>query len=153
MATGRHGDWAEKLTLASLALGVLHHVDHALRVDHSGWPFRPDVTPYTYSLAAYPLLLFALLAARASDWWRFAAVAVVALFTNLAHILFESPYHQFAMWAHNASADPAAAGTANMLDVASPALGVAAVVVAMGLNLTLIGAAVAFFLRARRRSG
>jgi hypothetical protein len=50
-------------------LAVLHLADHALRGervrshglspnwDHSGWPFKSDVTPYTFSLIAAGLLL------------------------------------------------------------------------------------------------
>jgi hypothetical protein len=30
-------------------VGLLHHIDHVLRVDHSGWPFRSDVNPFTLS--------------------------------------------------------------------------------------------------------
>lgn len=29
----------EKLVLAIVPLGLLHHVDHVLRGDHAGWPF------------------------------------------------------------------------------------------------------------------
>jgi hypothetical protein len=46
---------------AAIIIGLVHHTDHVLRVDHSGWPFRPDVNPFTFSLLAYPILLFALL--------------------------------------------------------------------------------------------
>jgi len=35
-------------------------LDHVLRVDHSGWPFRPGVTPFTFSLIVYPVVLPAL---------------------------------------------------------------------------------------------
>jgi hypothetical protein len=50
-------------------LAALHLADHALRGvrvhthgldpawDHSGWPFKSDVTPYTFSLIAVGLLL------------------------------------------------------------------------------------------------
>lgn len=34
---------AEKLALVTTGIGVLHHADHVLRVNHSGWPFRPEV--------------------------------------------------------------------------------------------------------------
>ena len=45
---------------ALIVVGFAHHTDHVLRVDHSGWPFRHDVNPFTFSLLAYPILLFAL---------------------------------------------------------------------------------------------
>ncbi|VXC84113.1 hypothetical protein [Sphingomonas sp. AX6] len=56
-------------------LGILHHIDHVLRVDHSGWPFRDVVTPFTFSLLAYPILLFALLGPRRWFWARWALLA------------------------------------------------------------------------------
>ncbi|MGA7622005.1 MAG: hypothetical protein WB630_02945 [Candidatus Acidiferrales bacterium] len=39
----------EKYLATSFVLGICHHIDHVLRYDHSGWPFRPEVTPFTYS--------------------------------------------------------------------------------------------------------
>ena len=36
-------------------LGLLHHADHVLRADHSGWPFTTVTTPFTYSLSVYAL--------------------------------------------------------------------------------------------------
>ena len=30
--------------------GVLHHMDHVVRGNHSGWPFKEAVTPFTFSL-------------------------------------------------------------------------------------------------------
>jgi hypothetical protein len=41
---------SEKSLLLAAALATLHHVDHVLRVDHSGWPFLRQVTPFTFSL-------------------------------------------------------------------------------------------------------
>jgi hypothetical protein len=38
-------------------LGLLHHVDHVFRGNHSGWPFTADVTPFTLSLLIYPMLI------------------------------------------------------------------------------------------------
>lgn len=55
--------------VALAGLGLLHHADHVIRGDlvvanglnpdwnHSGWPFQADVTPFTASLAIYPLLV------------------------------------------------------------------------------------------------
>ncbi len=45
----------------TIIVGLAHHTDHVLRVDHSGWPFLHDVNPFTFSLLAYPILLFVLL--------------------------------------------------------------------------------------------
>jgi hypothetical protein len=48
----------------SFFIGVCHHIDHVLRYDHSGWPFRPEVTPFTYSFLVYPVFLAAALSRR-----------------------------------------------------------------------------------------
>jgi hypothetical protein len=37
-------------------LGAAHHVDHIVRGNHVGWPLTPEVNPFTYSLAIYPML-------------------------------------------------------------------------------------------------
>ena len=41
-------------------LGVAHHVDHVVRGNHVGWPLTPEVNPFTYSLAIYPLIAISL---------------------------------------------------------------------------------------------
>ena len=41
-------------------LGVAHHVDHIVRGNHVGWPLTPEINPFTYSLAIYPLLAVSL---------------------------------------------------------------------------------------------
>jgi len=38
-------------------LGIGHHIDHMIRGNHVGWPIIPEVTPFTYSLFIYPLIL------------------------------------------------------------------------------------------------
>ena len=62
---------------------VLHHVDHVVRGNHSGWPFEEAVTPFTFSLLIYALLLpgiFMNLRGRvAAGWWLFVALAGLAL--------------------------------------------------------------------------
>jgi hypothetical protein len=63
--------------------GVLHHVDHVVRGNHSGWPFREEVTPFTFSLLVYALLLpgiYMNLRGRvAAGWWLFTAAVALAL--------------------------------------------------------------------------
>lgn len=112
-------------------MGILHHTDHVLRADHSGWPFSPSVTPFTYSLIAYPVLLFALLGARWPLLLRAALMAILTGFTFFAHTLIETPRMQYASWALNRSIDPALGPIPNLLSTKSPALGAAAVVVGM----------------------
>ncbi len=43
---------------AFMSLG--HHIDHAIRGNHVGWPLTAEVTPFTYSLGVYPLILLGL---------------------------------------------------------------------------------------------
>ena len=45
--TGRFGGLSNRsaiILVAALAVGLIHHMDHVLRFDHSGWPFRPEVS-------------------------------------------------------------------------------------------------------------
>ena len=67
------------------AFGVLHHVDHVVRGNHSGWPFREEATPFTFSLLVYALLLpgiYMNLRGRvAAGWWLFTAAVALALVT------------------------------------------------------------------------
>jgi hypothetical protein len=62
---------------------VLHHVDHVIRGNHSGWPFQEAVTPFTFSLLIYALLLPGLyLTARGrlmAGYWLFVALVGLAL--------------------------------------------------------------------------
>ena len=55
------GEW---MLLGVVALAVLHHLDHVLRADNSGWPFTPDVTPFTISLLVYPIFVLDFLLLR-----------------------------------------------------------------------------------------
>ena len=71
------------LGIGVMVFGVLHHVDHVVRGNHSGWPFREEVTPFTFSLLVYALLLpriYMNLRGRvAAGWWLFTAAAALAL--------------------------------------------------------------------------
>ena len=63
--------------------GFSHHVDHVVRGNHSGWPFEEAVTPFTFSLLIYALLLPGLYStARGrlmAKYWLFTAVVGLAL--------------------------------------------------------------------------
>jgi len=63
--------------------GIFHHVDHVVRGNHSGWPFEEAVTPFTFSLLIYALLLPGLyLTAKGrlmAGYWLFTAVVGLAL--------------------------------------------------------------------------
>ena len=41
----------------TLAFVASHHLDHAFRRVHIGWPLTEQVNPFTFSLILYPLLL------------------------------------------------------------------------------------------------
>ena len=91
---------------AAMLIGLIHHADHVLRFDHSGWPFRASVNPFTFSLLAYPIALFALFGPARLFWVRWFVVLVGAGFTLWAHFMIETPTMQYAMWAHDHSLDP-----------------------------------------------
>ncbi len=63
--------------------GIFHHVDHVVRGNHSGWPFEDAVTPFTFSLLIYALLLPGLyLTAKGrlmAGYWLFTAVVGLGL--------------------------------------------------------------------------
>jgi hypothetical protein len=41
----------------STIFGILHHVDHVVRGNQTGWPFIEEVKPFTFSLLFCALLL------------------------------------------------------------------------------------------------
>jgi hypothetical protein len=128
---------SEKLLLAATGIGLLHHLDHVLRFDHSGWPFRADVTPFTFSLLVYPIVLL-IFTLRSRPWWRAGLLALVFLAVQTAHVLIESPADQYGTWAHGASSDPAVLGAPNLLGIASPALGLVAAALSLLLSVALL---------------
>lgn len=140
------------LLLAALLLALLHHADHVLRVDHSGWPFTARVSPFTFSLLAYPMILFALFGPRSLYWPRWALLAAGTGFTLYAHSVIESPAMQFGMWAQGHSTDPAMSGIHNMPGVQSSLLGWIAVIVSMALNLVALAATLSMLRHGLRRS-
>jgi hypothetical protein len=144
---------SEWLMLLCGALGLLHHTDHVLRFDHSGWPFTDIVTPFTFSLLVYPLFILAFFLRRGSCG-RFAIVLAIFLFTQSAHTFLETPGQQYCVWAYNASCTTGrTAGMPNLLGLHSRLIGVAAVLLSFGLSAALIAACVSLFLDARHRSG
>ena len=52
------------LVVATTLLTLGHHVDHVVRGNHSGWPFEEQLSPFTFSLAVYPLVLVGLYLSR-----------------------------------------------------------------------------------------
>jgi hypothetical protein len=48
------------LTALAVVLAVGHHVDHAIRGNHVGWPLTESVNAFTFSLAIYPAIAIGL---------------------------------------------------------------------------------------------
>lgn len=136
------------LLAAATVLGIIHHTDHVLRVDYSGWPFQADVSPFTYSLLVYPIVLLVFLACSRPLLGAGAlALALIALQT--AHVFVETPADQYGV-AHNASSVMYALGEPNLLGLASPTLGVLAAGVSMLLSILTLSATVLLVADARR---
>jgi hypothetical protein len=140
------GEW---MLLGVVALAVLHHLDHVLRADNSGWPFTPDVTPFTISLLVYPIFVFDFLVLRDRPWVRVGLVAVLFVALQVTHAIVEPPANQYGTWANGTSAVPHALGQPNLLDTASPVLGALSVTVSSLLSLTVLAALVLLAREAR----
>jgi hypothetical protein len=140
------GEW---MLLAVVGLTFAHHLDHVLRADNSGWPFTPDLTPFTISLLVYPILVLDFLLLRRRPWVRVALVAGLFAALQVAHIVFEPPADQYGTWANGVSSVPHARGRPNLLDLASPALGVLSVAVSTLLSVTVLVALVLLIGEAR----
>lgn len=121
---------------------ILHHVDHVIRGNHSGWPFQEAVTPFTFSLLIYALLLPGLyLTARGrlmAGYWLFTAVVGLAL----------------VIWVHFVPTGDYEAPIEDIYAVyGSPLAGLLALVVLAGLVSCLVTLAIAAIraLRAAKR--
>src|SRR5215211_7189043 len=140
------GEW---MLLGVVALAFLHHLDHVLRADNSGWPFTPEVTPFTISLLVYPIFTLDFLLLRRRPWVRVGLVAVLFVALQVAHIVYEPPADQYGTWANGVSWGAHALGRPNLLDIASPALGVLSVAVSTLLSVAVLVALVLLIGEAR----
>src|ERR1700738_963548 len=73
-----------KLVWIPVGFGILHHADHVIRAHGApGLPFGPHVSPFTYSLVIYPLVLigfvFALRGRLMAWYWLLIAIAGFAI--------------------------------------------------------------------------
>ena len=134
---------AERLTAVTTLLGLLHHADHVLRFDHSGWPFTPEVTPFTFSLLIYVVIGF-IFALRRFPRTRVALATVLFLFPTLAHVYLEPPAGQYQTWAYRPEV--------NLLRTNAPVLGVAAVAITIFLSAFALATLIAFWVEARQGS-
>jgi Zn-dependent membrane protease YugP len=82
--------WLLIAATAVTIFGLLHHLDHVVRGNHSGWPFEEEVSPFTFSLLIYALLIPGLyLTFRdrlMAGYWLFTAVVLFTVVT-LAHFV------------------------------------------------------------------
>jgi uncharacterized membrane protein YhaH (DUF805 family) len=147
-AEGRPGRAGYRIWLLVAAgcttvFGIMHHVDHVIRGNHSGWPFERAVTPFTFSLLIYALLLPGLYITvkgrLMAGYWLFTAVVGLAL----------------VVWVHFV---PRGDFEAPMEDIyavyGSPLAGIVALVALAGLvsSLVMLAAAAIRALRFTKRS-
>jgi hypothetical protein len=110
---------------ATTVFGILHHIDHIVRGTHSGWPFKSDVTPFTYSLLIYLLLLpgiYLTLRGRVgAGYWLIVSLLTLGLVvpTHLGPQAIEPVASIYTAYS-------------------SPVVGVLAVVILVGLLLSLV---------------
>ena len=131
--------WWSLLVAGSVVtvFGVLHHADHVIRGNHSGWPFQEAITPFTFSLLIYALILPGLYAT-----WRGRTVAGYHLFVALVGLALVFSVHFVG--------EEREAPISDIYQVyGSPAAGLLALVVLVGLFFGLAALAVTAF-RARR---
>jgi hypothetical protein len=140
------GEW---MLLSVVALAILHHLDHVLRDDNSGWPFTPDVTPFTISLLVYPIFVLDFLLLRRRPWVRVGLVAVLFVALQVTHAIVEPPADQYGTWAKGTSAVPHALGQPNLLHTASPVLGAVSVATSSLLSVAVLAALVLLAREAR----
>ena len=143
LQTGRGSSRRWLLIFASSAtvFSVLHHIDHVTRGNHSGWPFQAEVTPFTFSLLIYALILPGIyLTARGRDvasYHLFVAVTGLALL-GLVHFAptseLESPIHDIYMVYE------------------SPVAGMLALMILTGLITSVALLAITAFMKLRRRT-
>ncbi|MBC7935591.1 MAG: hypothetical protein H7Y86_09605 [Rhizobacter sp.] len=138
-----------KLLWLSIALSIVHHADHILRIDHSGWPFLQRISPFTYSLLVYPIFGFIFLVNK-KLWFRVAAMAILFLFSTTAHIFFEPMKDKFQTWAYGSNLAHHV-GEQNMLDYNAEWLGVCSIIIAVALSLVLSITLLSFIKDARKQ--
>ena len=137
-------------------LALIHHTDHVIRGDlvsrhgldgdwnHSGWPFRSQVTPFTASLAVYLVLIPGIvLTLRGRAWAGYWAVGSVLLAAVIVVVHFvPGPKTETPGVIYNSYEQGSGSVLAGVLAVAD--------VISILLALATL---LAFALRARRLSG
>lgn len=144
----RRNSGAKLLTVA-LFLSVLHHADHILRIDHSGWPFIPPTSPFTYSLVVYPVFISVFLN-LGKPLYCAVVTALLFAFATLSHIFFEPLSDKFHTWAYGSNL-PGHVDEKNLLGIRSAVIGIVSVSIAVLLSVALLLALIAFVNEIRMR--
>ena len=130
---------SDALIWVTLGFGVLHHTDHVIRDNHSGFPFTTHVTAFTPTLLVYPLVIGGIAFDAGPLYWTIfdaaALVGVVAI-----HATLEPLHHVYEPWADSS----------NLIGVRSPAMGGVALAVLGGLTLGLAASLVSSIVDGRR---
>jgi hypothetical protein len=119
--------WLLVAATGTTLFALMHHTDHVVRGNHSGWPFEDAVTPFTFSLLIYALLLpgiYLMMKGRMmAGYWLFTAVVGLAL----------------VVWVHFIPTGDYEAPIEDIYAVySSPLAGLFALVVLTGLVLSLV---------------
>lgn len=135
--SGTLGPRAYLLFGVATLLGLAHHLDHVIRGNHVGWPITPDVNPFTYSLAIYPLVVLgftlSLTGRGGARYWT----VVMTLGAGMLAFFHLSP------WAVEPPGDV-------ILPYANPVFGYVAFAVLLALILVVAGGALYSFRLWRR---
>lgn len=134
----------KQVIIVTAIIGFLHHTDHVLRADHSGFPFMPSINEFTASLIVYPIMAFVFFK-QGMLRTKVVLVTLVLFAVQAAHTFIELPIDQYAVWANNASRDPALLGQPNLLNISSPLMGVLAVTISIALSIALATSAYMIF--------
>jgi hypothetical protein len=126
--------WLLVFASGALVFGLMHHADHVIRGNHSGWPFQAEVTPFTFSLLIYALILPGIyLTARGRSvpgYHLFVAVVGLALL-GFVHFVptgdHEAPVRDIYMVYESPLAGMLALGVLSGLMASVAALGVVAI--------------------------
>jgi hypothetical protein len=134
--------WLLVIAASATVFSIQHHVEHVARGNHSGWPFQAEVTPFTFSLLIYVLILPGIyLTARGRDvagYHLFVAVTGLALLGAVHFVPTggqESPIHDI------------------YIVYESPVAGMLALVILAGLMTSVGLLAITAFVALHRRAG
>lgn len=112
---------------AATVFSILHHADHVIRDNHSGWPFQAEVTPFTFSLLIYAFILPGIY--LTAKGYR---IAGYHLFVSVAGLVLISFVHFVPVEGHEAPIDDIYAAHG------SPLVGLLALVILAGLITSVV---------------